>query len=183
MLTLTPFVLLVFGLVVLLRTSGRDYKFLNWCLVAYIFTFLIEAMGVHSGLIFGAYHYGNTLGIKLLKVPVVIGFNWVIVVLGAISIARKITHDRILCAILAALFTVIFDIPLEIVAVNLDYWQWVPGFAPFQNYVAWFVVAFAVALSFNYFKLEARGNIIIHYFFVQFFFFILIDLLIYMNLL
>jgi putative membrane protein len=183
MLILTPFVLLVFGLAVLLRTTGCDYKLLLWCLVAYLFTFTVEALGVHSGLIFGEYYYANTLGLKLLGVPVVIGFNWTIVVLGAIAIARMISRNALYSALLAALFTTIFDIPLEIVAVNLNYWQWVPGFVPFQNYAAWFVVAFVVALSFNYFKLETKGKTIIHYFFIQFSFFILIDVMILTDLL
>ena len=182
MIILTPFVLLVFGLAVLLSSTGRDFKLLFWCLAAYLFTFTVEALGVHSGLIFGEYHYGNTLGLKFLGVPLVIGFNWVIVVLGAIAIARKISRQIVFSALLAALLTAIFDIPLEIVAVNLDYWLWSGGVVPLQNYFAWFVVAFIVALSFNYLKLEIKGKAIIHYFFIQFFFFILIDLMIYTNL-
>ena len=183
MMTLTPFVLLIFGAAVLLRTTGRDHRLLLWCLLAYIFTFTIEALGVHTGAIFGEYHYGNTLGLKLIQVPLVIGFNWVIVVLGAIALARKISRHVVYGTLLAALFTAIFDVPLEIVAVNLDYWHWMPGFVPFQNYVAWFVVAFLVALGFNLFKLKPKGNIVIHYFFIQLIFFILIDVMIYTNLL
>jgi putative membrane protein len=182
MMTLTPFVLLVFGLAVLLRTTGCDHKLLLWCLVAYIFTFTMEAIGVSSGVIFGEYYYGTTLGTKLFRVPLVIGFNWVIVVLGAIAIAKKISPKNISSALLAALFTVGFDIPLEIVAVNLNYWQWTPGFVPIQNYIAWFVVAFVVALSFGYLKLETKGKVIIHYFFIQLIFFILIDVMIFTNL-
>lgn len=183
MMTLTPFVLLVFGAAVLLRTTGRDHKLLLWCLVAYVFTFSVEAIGVHTGVIFGEYYYGSTLGIKLFRVPLVIGFNWVIVVLGAITIAEKFSSNKQFTALLAALFTVVFDLPLEVVAVNLDYWQWIPGSVPIQNYVAWFVVAFLVALSFGHSKLQTKGSIIIHYFFIQFVFFILIDLMIITNLL
>jgi putative membrane protein len=183
MMILTPFVLLVFGLAVLLRTTAVDRKLLLWCFLAYIFTFTVEALGVHSGAIFGEYHYGSTLGLKLLRVPLVIGFNWVLVVLGAITLARKISNHIIYSALLAALFTALFDIPLEIVAINLDYWHWAQGTVPFQNYFAWFIVAFIVALSFNYFRLKPKGNIVIHYFFIQLIFFILIDVMIYANLL
>ncbi len=183
MIILTPFVLLIFGLAVMQRTAGCDRKLLFCCLVAYIFTFTVEALGVHTGAIFGQYHYGDTLGIKLFDVPLVIGFNWVIVVLGAIAIARKISKKILLSTALAAMFTVTFDIPLEIVAVNLDYWQWTQGFVPWQNYVAWFVVAFLVAIGFNYFKLKIRSKVIVHYFFIQLIFFILIDIMILTNLL
>jgi len=183
MMVLTPFVLLVFGLAVLLSTTDLDYKLLLWCLVAYVFTFSVETLGVQSGMIFGQYHYGNTLGIKLVDVPLVIGFNWVIVVLGAIAIARRISSKKLHSALLAALFTVGFDVPLEIVAVNLDYWHWTQGFVPMQNYVAWFVVAFIVALSFNYLSLKIKGKVIIHYFVIQFIFFVLLDIMIFTNLL
>ncbi|KPK62612.1 hypothetical protein AMJ83_10370 [candidate division WOR_3 bacterium SM23_42] len=183
MMTLTPFVLLVFGLAVLLRTTGCDRKLLIWCLAAYILTFTIEAIGVYSGVVFGEYYYGTTLGIKLFRVPLVIGFNWVIVVLGAITIAKKFSSNKQFTALLAASFTVVFDIPLEVVAVNLNYWQWTPGFVPIQNYIAWFVVAFVVALSFGYLRFETKGKVIIHYFFIQFIFFILIDIMIFTNML
>jgi putative membrane protein len=182
MMILTPFVLLVFGLAVLMRTTGTDHRLLLWCLSAYAFTFAVEALGVHSGAIFGEYSYGSTLGMKLLRVPLVIGFNWVIVVLGAIAIARKVTHSKMKSSVLAALLTAGFDVPLEIVAVNLDYWQWTRGSVPLQNYIAWFVIALIVALSFNYLKLQTKGKIIIHYFFIQFFFFILIDIMIFAKL-
>jgi len=182
MMTLTPVVLFVFGLAVLLRTTGFDHRLLLWCLSAYVFTFMVEALGVHTGAIFGEYDYGRTLGIKLLQVPLVIGFNWVLVVLGAIALSRKISRHPIYSALLAAIFTATFDVPLEIVAVNLDYWQWTGGSVPFQNYVAWFTVAFLVALSFNRLKLKTKDNIIVHYFFVQLIFFILIDLMIYANM-
>ena len=183
MMILTPFVLLVFGLAVLLRTTGLDHRLLLWCLSAYVFTFMVEALGVHTGAIFGEYFYGRTLGIKLLQVPLVIGFNWVLVVLGAIALSKKISRHAVYSALLAALFTAVFDVPLELVAMNLDYWQWTGGFVPFQNYVAWFLVAFFVAFSFNHLKLKIKGNIIIHYVFVQLIFFILIDLMILIDLL
>ena len=183
MMTLTPFVLLIFGLAVLLLTTGSDYRLILWCLLAYFFTFSIEALGVHYGMIFGQYYYGNTLGIKLLGVPLVIGFNWVIIVLGAVAIARRISNNKLYSALLAALFTVGLVIPLEIVAVNLDYWHWTQGFVPLQNYLAWFAVAFIVALSFNYLNLKVRDKIIIHYFFIQFAFFVLIDVMILIDLL
>lgn len=182
MIVLTPFVLLVFGIAVLINTTGYNPKFLLWCLAAYLFTFSIEVLGVHTGKIFGQYHYGDTLGIKLLGVPLVIGFNWVIVVLGAIALAKKISRNTFCSSLLAALFTVGFDIPLEIVAVNLDYWHWPGGFVPLQNYIAWFVVALIVALSFDYLKLQTKSRAIIHYFLIQFIFFFVIDILIFANL-
>ncbi|HEX9252724.1 MAG TPA: carotenoid biosynthesis protein, partial [Ignavibacteriaceae bacterium] len=92
MLLLTPATLLLTGVVVLLysyKTSKN--KFLLWVVLTYVITFLLEVKGVKTGLIFGEYKYGSTLGIKLFDVPLIIGFNWVFVILGSISISRLIT--------------------------------------------------------------------------------------------
>jgi putative membrane protein len=183
MIALTPYVLLIFGTSVLIRTTGIDIKILIWCLATYIFTFTVEVIGVHSGIIFGEYSYGSALGLKLLRVPLVIGLYWVIVVLGAMTIARLLCKRivrgySLCCASLAGLLTAIFDIPLEIVAVNLDYWQWTASAAPLQNYIAWFVVAFLVTLVYCRVRIQTKGTVIVHYFIIQFAFLIFLDILI-----
>jgi putative membrane protein len=40
---------------------------------------------------------------------------------------------------------VVFDLVLEPVAIALNYWQWAAVSVPFQNYVAWFVIAAVVS--------------------------------------
>jgi putative membrane protein len=187
MIALTPYVLLFFGGLVLIRTTGFDTRLLLWCFATYIFTFAVEVIGVHSGILFGEYQYGNTLGAKLFGVPLVIGLYWVIIVLGAMTIARRLCASikrgyTLCCAFLAGLLTAIFDIPLEIVAVNLDYWQWTTSAAPVQNYVVWFVVAFLITLVYCRVKVQTKGTVIIHYFVIQFLFLTCLDILIFMNL-
>ena len=62
-----------------------ELKFLIWCLIVYTVTFSLEVLGTSTGIIFGSYTYGNTLGLKFLGVPLIIGFNWVFVILGSIN--------------------------------------------------------------------------------------------------
>jgi len=38
--------------------------------------FGVEVLGVKTELIFGSYHYGESLGYKWLSVPLLIGVNW-----------------------------------------------------------------------------------------------------------
>ena len=187
MLTLTPYVLLLFGGIVLIRTTGTETRLLLWCLVTYIFTSAVEIVGVHSGMPFGEYHYGSTLGLKILGVPLVIGLYWVIIVLGEMTIARKlcvriVRGHTLFCAFLAGLLTAIFDIPLEIVAINLGYWQWEASVAPLQNYVAWFFVAFLITLAYCKVKIQIKGTLIVHYYVIQFLFLLCLDILIFTGL-
>ena len=174
-LLLTPATLLLTGLIVLFYSyKSSTNNFLLWAAFTYIITFILEVVGVKTGLIFGEYNYGSTLGIKLFDVPLIIGFNWVFVILGSISISKLITSNIFLSSIISALIAFIFDLILEPIAIKLDYWSWSEGIIPLQNYLAWFVIALISALGFNYLKVKVNSKISLHYLLVQFIFFVIL---------
>lgn len=177
MLLITPYMLFVTGLVIFYITLRRgELKLLLWCLIIYILTFSLEAVGVKTGLIFGSYSYGNTLGFQLLGVPLLIGFNWVIVILGAITIAEQIDQNIFLTALFTGTLAVLFDIMMEPVAIKLDYWTWNSGFIPFSNYYAWFGISFLSSMLYDFFKIKTSEKLPEVYFTIQFTFFILLSL-------
>jgi putative membrane protein len=177
MISLTPFTLLLTGGVTLLFSSFKgNSKLILWSLIVYIVTFSLEVMGVKTGYVFGSYTYGNVLGFKLLDVPLIIGFNWVIIILGAIGIASRIHKSFFQIALLTGTFAVLFDIMLEPVAIKLDYWNWNKGYIPLQNYYAWFGIAFFASLFGSKLKLDLEDSLFIYYFLIQFTFFILLSI-------
>jgi bisanhydrobacterioruberin hydratase len=156
MLPLTPVVLATLGILVLaavLAGTPRGHRpaLATWVLVTYAVTFAVEALGVATGAIFGAYSYGGVLGPAVAGVPLVIGFNWVLVVLGAVGLAASLAGDRPgaapLVPLAAGALTVAFDWVMEPVAVGLGYWTWADGIIPLQNYAAWFLVGTAAAMA------------------------------------
>lgn len=177
MLWLTPFTLLLTGSFVLFysyKSSGN--KFLIWVLITYAITFTLELVGVKTSLIFGEYYYGNILGLKVFEVPLIIGFNWVFVILGSISVSQFISKNNIIIAITSASIAVLFDYVLEPVAIKLNYWHWVDHIIPLQNYIAWFFIAFISVLIFSYLKVNVKSKIGLHYLVIQFVFFLLIQI-------
>lgn len=175
MLLLTPGTLLLTGLIVLFYSyKSSTNNFLLWAAFTYIITFILEVVGVKTGMIFGEYNYGSTLGIKLFDVPLIIGFNWVFVILGSIAISRLMTDNIFLSSIISAFIAFIFDLILEPIAIKLDYWSWSEGIIPIQNYLAWFVIAFIASVFFLKLNLKLRSDISIHYFFIQLVFFIIL---------
>src|SRR5210317_2015499 len=48
--------------------------------------FAVELIGVQTGLLFGEYAYGSALGPKLMGVPLIIGVNWLAIVLASIGV-------------------------------------------------------------------------------------------------
>jgi len=173
MLLLTPFTLFITMSVVfysLFCESNR--KLILWFLITYLFTFITEVIGVKTGIVFGNYLYGSTLGIKVLSVPLIIGLNWVFVILGAITFSQKVTSDKNLIALITALIAVAFDMVLEPVAIKLDYWNWQNGKIPLQNYLAWFAISFIVSWFFNRMNLHIKTDLPKIYLIVQTIFFV-----------
>lgn len=160
MLALTPVFLLVTGVVslVLAWPSERRIRFVLWIAVAYAITLAAEIVGVATGLVFGAYYYGPTLGPALGGVPLIIGFNWVLVVLACTSLFTGLKAWRWWAPPVAALVATGFDAILEPIAMKYDYWQWVSGEIPLQNYLAWFVLALVVALSWCWLGVRLRAR-------------------------
>lgn len=154
MLVLTPWFSLLTGLLVAAPSvAAGGWRFGVWVAAAYAFTFLAEAAGVATGAVFGEYAYGPTLGWAWRGVPLIIAFNWVMVVNGAVFLAGRALPPglggwrRPVIVLLAGAIAAAFDFIMEPVAIRLDYWHWAgDGSIPFRNYAAWFVLA-AVAAS------------------------------------
>ena len=177
MISLTPFTLLLTGIVTLYSSIQKgNLKLVVWCLIVYTVTFTLEVVGVKTGQIFGSYFYGDVLGFKLFDAPLIIGFNWVVIILGAIGIASRIHKSALQIALLTGTFAVLFDIMLEPIAIKLGYWNWEQGLTPLQNYYAWFGVAFFASLFSSNLKLELEDSLFIYYFLIQFTFFILLSI-------
>lgn len=191
MLGMTPYFLLIFGVaatVTAVREEGT--RLVLWGAATYMLTFAAEAIGVATGLVFGAYDYGQTLGLHVLGVPLVIGFNWVIVVAAACRVTQPI-HNSVMrrlespggrgaasavtaafaaaaaAAVPAALIGVVFDVLLEPVAMHFDYWDWEGGAVPLRNYAAWFVVGFVPAVAYFLSGLHVRTRVPAYYLAVQ----------------
>lgn len=172
MLFLTPVTLLLTGFLVLFTSYKGSNKFLKWIILTYLLTFALEVIGVKTGSVFGEYKYGETLGLKLFEVPLIIGFNWILVILGTISVAQLITQNVLANSLIAATISVVFDLVLEPIAIKLDYWQWSQNVIPIQNYIAWFLIAFISALLFSILKVKMQSGLSKHYLLVQFIFFV-----------
>ena len=59
-------------------------------LIAFAIGFSAELIGVHSGMLFGNYSYGNNLGLKLAEVPLIIGINWGVLAVTSASITETL---------------------------------------------------------------------------------------------
>jgi len=171
-------VLLISNIVVLLFLPGQvsRNRLILWLVVAYLVTFLVEVTGVHTGNVFGSYQYGAMLGFSLFGVPLIIAFNWIILILATYDMAGLMTKGRLFQPLLAALLIVVFDVIMEPVAMKLDYWHWQGGVIPLQNYMAWFFIALVFSFWLKFMKINLNSILLRAYLLIQAVFFLVLNI-------
>jgi bisanhydrobacterioruberin hydratase len=154
---LTPYALLLTAAAVVVPLAReRNTRAGAWALAAYAVGFAFEAAGVATGVIFGPYSYGTVLGPMVLGVPLIIGMNWALVILGAVSLTARFLRNPLAAAGLAGLLTAGFDWVLEPVAVRQGYWTWAAAAIPVRNYAAWFLIAGLLAFLYAWRKVHVK---------------------------
>ena len=79
--------------------------------------------------------------------------------------------NDLIAAVLASILMVILDLNLEIVAVELNFWQWHQESIPLSNYVTWFLVAFIIQMVYRKASFEKENPLHLTLFFNLLFFF------------
>lgn len=177
MLWMTPYTIFVTAVIGFFPDiKDRNKRLLVWAVATFLCTLFLEILGVATGWIFGAYDYGQTLGLTLLGVPLLIGINWTLIIMGSLSIVKRLTNHASLIALGTAMITVAFDWIMEPVAIALDYWTWSTGDIPLQNYIAWFLIAYAFTRIFVSMELKTVSFIPALIVVVQAVFFLLLRL-------
>jgi carotene biosynthesis associated membrane protein len=113
---------------------------------------LAEAVGVATGAPFGRYTYADSLGAKLLGVPVVIPLAWTMLAYPAFLAARRLVRGRVAVPLVGGIGLASWDLFLDPQMVAAGHWWWaypepalsgVPGI-PVTNFAGWLAVSVAM---------------------------------------
>lgn len=143
-LLLTPLNLLFTTGMYLWSNEGFEKQLFKASAVVGLIGYFIEVAGVKTGVLFGSYYYGPTLGPHILEVPPTMGVNWILLSLSSFGIFFNLEWNKYLKKGMAAGLMVALDYFIEPVAMGLDFWQWEGDVVPFKNYVMWFVTAYII---------------------------------------
>jgi len=133
--------------------------------------FFIEVAGIQTQNIFGAYHYGKTLGPTYWSVPFAMGINWFILIYSTRVAASKISKNTVVISLISAAIMVGLDWIMEPVAGFMDMWHWTGNTVPLQNYIAWFALAFFIQLLYQNIEKKFQNKIAIPVLIIQVSFF------------
>lgn len=146
----TPLTLLLTAALLLAFDRHSPAPMFGWfALTVMLVGFGVEVAGVQTGVIFGSYTYGTTMGPRLLSVPVIIGLNWLILTYVAGGLAQRLPLPGFARALLAALLMVGMDACIEPVAVHFGWWTWLADVIPLQNFKAWFALSLILQVFLN----------------------------------
>ena len=170
---LTPFNLLASLVIVLWFHEKWDRALGIFLLICFLTGFVVELVGVQTGLIFGAYHYGEVLGWKIWGTPIIIGVNWALLVYTSAATIQYFLPNlnQWIKVVLGAIAMVGLDILIEPVAIHLKFWTWGTVEVPIQNYIAWFLVALPLQAAFYALLGALTNKVAIVLFILQFLFF------------
>ena len=133
--------------------------------------YLVEAVGVNTGLIFGQYSYGSTLGYKVFETPLMIGINWILLTYLAIYSFSEIIQNIWLLSFFCGFILVFLDFLIEPVAIAYDFWTWEGQGIPTQNYIAWYICSVILCFVIAKHKEKSHNKIAPVLFVIQFVFF------------
>jgi putative membrane protein len=137
--------------------AWMDWEGRHWTWIAAIVGgLLVEIIGVQTGVLFGAYAYGDILGVKLAGVPLILGALWWMSLLGFgywsdrilerwLKVKNKALNLIVRAFVAASLMTAL-DGLIEPVAIRAGWWAWEAVDVPWSNYATWWIVAFAFHL-------------------------------------
>lgn len=169
--SMTPLTLSLMAILLFVTESNRGKPLYVFFILCFLTGYIAELIGVNTGILFGDYRYGSTMGFKWMGVPLLIGLQWFVTIycIGHLTsfifqqtgwTAKPAIDQDWRKAILGAGLTTLFDYILEPAAINLGYWHWLPdGDIPFYNYVCWlFISSILLYLFFRMKSLSTRVN-------------------------
>lgn len=170
--SLVPFNLILSALILLVFQQDRNATFVFFVFFIFCMGYLIELLGVQTQLIFGAYKYESSLGIKVFEVPVIIGLNWLILLYGCGVIANMIKAHLLIRILLASALMVGIDVLIEPVAIRHKFWSWEGHLIPLKNYIGWFWVSAIFITVFYTLEFKKNNPVAAGMYVIQFSFFL-----------
>lgn len=175
-LTITPFhLLLVFALLVIFQ-ENKSMAFYRFMGIVFVSSYLVELVGVQTGIIFGNYSYGTALGFKVGDTPLLIGLLWFMLIQSIGVMLSGWKMNDYLKSLIGGIFMVGIDLLIEPVAMKLGFWSWEGNLIPLQNYLAWFIISFLFFMLFNKQAFKKKNKLAPYVYWLQAAFFAVINL-------
>lgn len=170
---LAPFLYLL-GTGFIFVSHDRPLKNISYYfLIVFVLSFTIELIAVQTQAVFGAFTFGDTLGLKILDTPLLIGFHWFLLSFSSGYFIRWIFDSNVMKVIGGAFLTIIAFVITDPVAQSLDIWSWENYSFTFQNYSIHFLVSILMQVLFIMFLKKEKNQFAAYFLIITTLFFII----------
>jgi bisanhydrobacterioruberin hydratase len=173
---LTPLNLLVTAGIIFHFEKEKTVQYFVFIIATFLIGFFAEVLGVKTGMIFGDYAYGETLGYKVFNVPLSIGLNWAILIYIAGIVSNKLFENFWLRISFGSIIMVLLDFLIEPAAIDFDFWTWNTPEIPIQNYIGWFMLSLMLNSLFQKLNFGKTNPLALKLLIIQFSFFAVLNL-------
>ena len=131
-------------------------KFLLLFATILILTFIVELIGVNTGIVFGHYNYVDYTPHEILGISILIPLSWFIFTFVIYNVTTSYIKNNRLIILFSSLLLVCLDLIVDPVLVSIGFWEW-EGHKisnelslsswfgiPWSNYLGWFLVGLMV---------------------------------------
>jgi uncharacterized membrane protein len=144
--------------------------------ISAVVSWVLEELGVRTGLIYGPYHYSDLLGIKLGDVPLLIPLAWFMMIYPSHVLANLIVDHRpisrrgsarhvLALSLVSAIVMTAWDLPMDPQMSSAGNWIWERGGAyfgvPLHNFTGWLLTTFIVYMLYRFFE-QRRMSRVVH---------------------
>ena len=176
-LTFTPYAILMSFILIFINSKINQKGFITSIVIIAIFGFIIEYLGANYGILFGAYSYGENLGLKVGNVPLIMAINWILLIIITGNFSEKVFKNSLASRVIfGSLLMVILDFFIEVSAPKLDYWEFDKHPVPLSNYIWWFLFSVIFHLIYQVYVKEKEYNLSQNILVIHFLFFGLLAL-------
>jgi len=161
-------------ILLLISFKKHDKILFGFITLGFTIGMIAEWIGVHTNLLFGDYQYGDNLGPSFFGVPIIIGFNWVMLCIISGAIATYFNTHWIVKALIGTFLMLSLDMLIEPIAIISDYWVW-NGEIPVSNFIGWFFIALLIQMLYFSMKIEKQNKVAVVLYCIQFLFFLILN--------
>ena len=133
------------------------HRGLRWAAVYLLVTagtgLVAEAVGTSTGVPFGRYEYADSLGLRVLDVPVVVPLAWAMFAYPALLVGQRLARTALGATAVTAWALASWDLFLDPQMVEAGHWRWTDVQAslpaspevPLSNLLGWVLVGAVIA--------------------------------------
>ncbi|HPE75273.1 MAG TPA: carotenoid biosynthesis protein [Draconibacterium sp.] len=156
---LIPYALILSSVALVFYHKSFNTKTITVFISIYLTGFFVEVTGVNTGLIFGQYNYGESLGLKVFNTPLIIGLNWLLLVYLTASVLESSNTAVPVKIVISALLMLGYDLIIEQIAPLLNMWNWQSNLIPVKNYLSWFLLALVFHAAIQVFRIKTKNKL------------------------